>query len=340
MDQKRAAATIREVAFLAGLSEATVSRALNGTRNVDPKLADRVNAAAEKLSYRPSRVAQSLRVKRSKMWALVISDIRNTFFTEILRGIEEIAWESGTTVMVCNTDDKVDREASYLEMLHDENIAGVIISPASSRVDNLRALLQNGTPVVSIDRYIEKNACDSVMVDNHKAAREAVNHLLDQGYNRVACITGPQDVSTARERGEGWALALEERGIHPATDLIRFSDFQLSGGREAMTNLLEMKAPPDAVFVTNNQMTMGALHSIFKFGIVVPTQLGVVGFDDEPWTTIIRPALTIVRQPNVEIGRRAGKILFDRINGESGPARVIMDADLIVRKSSIRENNL
>lgn len=329
-------ATIYDVAQRAGVSPATVSRVLNGRASVDPDLAHRVQTAVRELEYRPNAVARNLRRSRTTLWAVIISDVGNPFFTALVRGVEDVAQRAGYSVVLCNTDEDVAKEGRYVTAALEDQMAGVIISVAG-RSAHVNRLLEAGTPVVAIDREIAGVQVDTVLVDNAHGAELATAHLLDSGYERVACITGPRKVSTATQRLRGYQRALKGRGIALRDGLVRYSDFREEGGYTAMSSLLAEREPPDAVFVANNLMTVGAVECLVDRGVAVPAQTGVVGFDDIPWAHLVRPSLTTVAQPTYELGRTAAMLLADRI-AEPGraPSTVTLHTQLKVRESSIR----
>jgi LacI family transcriptional regulator len=326
--------TIYDVAQRAGVSPATVSRVLNGRASVDPDLATRVQTAVRELDYRPNAVARNLRRSRTTLWAVIISDVGNPFFTSLVRGVEDVAQRAGYSVVLCNTDEDVAKEGRYVSAALEDQMAGVIISVAG-RSSNVSRLIEAGTPVVAIDREIAGVEVDTVLVDNAHGAELATSHLLDNGYRRVACITGPRNVSTAVQRLRGYQKALRTHGIAADHRLVRHSDFREEGGYEAMASLLREADPPDAVFAANNLMTVGAVECLVDQAIAVPAQTGVVGFDDIPWAHLVRPSLTTVAQPTYELGRTAAMLLADRI-AEPGraPSTVTLHTQLKVRESS------
>jgi LacI family transcriptional regulator len=329
--------TIKDVAREAGVSAATVSRVLNGTR-VDPALEARVREAIERLDYRPSGVARSLRTQRSSVWGLVIAEVRNPFYTDLIRAVEDVTQGAGYFVVVCNTDHSVEKEARYFELIATERMAGAIVAPSSSSRTDLAPLVGQGVPVVLVDRELaDGEPVDTVLVDNRAGALEAVRHLLASGYRRIACVSGPSDTTTGSQRLAGYAAALAEAGMPVADELVREADFRDGGGYEAATALLALVDPPDALFVANNQMTLGALRAVSERGLRMPEQLGLVGFDDMPWAPLVRPPLTTVAQPIYELGRETAGLLLRRIAGEAFEPRVItLRPTLRVRGSSVR----
>ncbi len=327
-------ATIQEVARQAQVSAATVSRVLNGNGKVHPDLVRRVRAAVEALGYQPNSVARNLRRRESSLWAVIVPDVGNPFFTSMVRGVEDIAQGTGYSVVLCNSDEELGKEARYIAAAAAERMAGVVISPASTRDTDVTPLLDLGIPVVAVDRRLSGAPVDTVLVDNERAAEEAAEHLIDMGYRRVACITGPRQAMTANERLAGYQRALRRRGQDLQPPLVRHADFRERGGYEAMASLLADTAP-DAVFVANNLMTVGALECLIKSGVGVPREVGVVGFDEIPWADLVRPTLSTVAQPTYEMGKTAGQLLTTRHSLPDKPyATVILPTTLNVRASS------
>jgi LacI family transcriptional regulator len=329
-------ATIYDVARRAEVSAATVSRVLNGHSSVDPQLAERVRVAVAELDYRPSALARNLRRSRTSLWAVIISDVGNPFFTSLVRGVEDVAQSSGYSVVLCNSDEDPDKESNYVSVALAEQVAGVIMSPSGQPAAAAR-LLDAGTPLVLIDRELPDVRADSVLVDNEHGAAEATAHLLSGGYQRIACVTGPESVSTARRRLRGYQLAIADGGGSYDESLVRYGDFRETGGYQAMAGLLDLPEPPDAVFVANNLMAVGALECLRARGVTVPDQIGVVGFDDLPWSDLVRPPLTTVSQPTYELGQVAAQLLTERISDRSRePTTVVLKTELHVRATSRR----
>jgi LacI family transcriptional regulator len=326
--------TIYDVARLAEVSPSTVSRVLNGKQTVDAELAERVRAAARALDYRPNAVARNLRRSRTNLWAVIISDINNPFFTSLVRGVEDVAQHAGHSVVLCNSDEDPDKEARYIAAVLAEQMAGVIISP-TNRAGNLQQLLAAKAPVVTIDRQVRGAAVDAVLVDNEHGAQLATEHLIEQGFQRIACVTGPRRVSTATARLRGYRAALRAAGRADDADLVRYADFREAGGRRALAELLSAGDRPDAVFVANNLMTTGALEALAEAGVPIPAGMGVVGFDDVPWAGFLQPPLTTVTQPTYELGRTAATLLLDRTTTPDRPPSVVtLPTELHVRGSS------
>lgn len=313
-------ATIYDVASRAGVSPATVSRVFNGMPVSDQKTAA-VKAAAEALKFTPNRTARSLRRQNSEVIALVIPDIENPFFTSLARGVEDRARAEGYSVVLCNTDDDTSKEAIYLGIAVSENMAGVILAPASDHSD-LNLLLNRGRPIVAVDRGTGYDI-DGVMVDNRPAGLAAATALFDAGYKNVACITGPQGIETADERSRGWLQAASSRGMKDPELYLRNANHRVDGGRAAMVDLLAMDSPPDAVVATNNLMGVGALQILSEAGMAPPS-VGVAVIGDLPFTTLDPATINFVHLPARNLGITAANMLIERINGDDQPARTVV----------------
>lgn len=326
---------LADVAREAGVSTATASRALNGQSSVDEALAVRVRDAAQSLGYRPNAVARNLRTRNTRVWALIISDVTNPFFTSVARGVEDVARERGYSVFLCNTDEDAQREIDYLGVAQQENVAGIIISPHSADT-NLSRLMASGVPIVAIDRRVNGDI-DTVLVNSREGAISATEHLLDSGWMRPACITGPRDALTSVERAEGYEAALRRRSLGDAYQ-VEYEEYRIEGGRAAARRLLDTPEPPDSFLVANAALAMGVLEEFRSRGVRSGVDVGLVSFDDAPWASIIEPPLSVVAQPAYEIGSEAARMLVDQLeSGRLGAGRVLsLSTSLIVRGSSLR----
>ncbi|WP_158891248.1 LacI family DNA-binding transcriptional regulator [Amycolatopsis anabasis] len=329
-------ATISDVAARAGVSTATVSRALNGKSTVDPELAARVQQAATELGYHPNGLARSLRRQETAVLALIISDVENPFFTAIARGVEDVAQTRGYSVVLCNSDENAEKEGRYLDVAVQERVAGVVLSPtgAETKVEVLR---QRGTPVVAVDRPLVGAESDQVLVDTRLAAYEATEHLLAAGYRRIGCVTGPAGVRTADDRLAGYRDALHAVGAERDAELVRRAEYRATGAKQAALELLDEPEPPDALLVANSAMAIGVLEALGSRNLRLGADVGVVAFDDVPWATLINPPLTVVAQPAYELGTVAARLLLDRISDNTREVTTrTLGARLIARGSTQR----
>lgn len=325
-------ATIYDVAQLAGVSPATVSRVFNGT-SVSSEKADAVRAAAKRLKFVPNRTARSLRTQSSEVIGLIIPDIENPYFTEMARGVEDVASEAGYSVVLCNSDSRVDKEATYLEIAVAEHMSGVIIATASEE-SRLEGIMATGRPVVAVDRQT-RYEIDGVVMANRAAGEVATRSLIDAGYTRIAYIGGPEDIDTAAERAAGWRAALTAAGRTVEESLMRFATFRVDGGRAAMEELLASSEPPDAVVAGNNLIGVGAIQVLTERGLT-PPQLGVAVIGSLPFTTLSPTAVTVVKLPARHMGVTAARMLLERIAGDTQPARTVVLRNEIQPASAAR----
>ncbi|MFI5910556.1 LacI family DNA-binding transcriptional regulator [Dactylosporangium sp. NPDC051541] len=314
--------TIYEVAARAGVSPATVSRVMNGAK-VSPESERLVRAAAAELAFTPNRTARRLRGQRSAVIGLIIPDIENPFFTALARGVENRARAAGFSVVLCNTDEDPDREATYIDIALAEHMAGVILAPADDASDVSR-LVAHRRPVVAVDRSLARADIDAVTVDNRAGGRSAAESLFAAGFTRVACITGPSSVETAQLRMAGWRQAAARHGGDAyLEELLRYADYRVDGGRQAMAELLALPVPPDAAVVANNLMAAGALDALHDAGLA-PPGFGLAVFGDLPFASFGRRGIRVVDVPARELGEAAAALLLERIDGDAGPAKTVV----------------
>jgi LacI family transcriptional regulator len=313
-------ATIYEVAARAGVSPSTVSRVFNGL-TVSEKKTKAVRAAAAELRFTPDKAARRLRGRTSEVIALLIPDIENPFFTALARGVEDRAQQAGFSLVLCNTDDDVEKETRYLEIVEAERMAGVILAPSAEEGD-LGSLVAHGIPVVAVDRSTGYEI-DAVMVDNRAAGTAATNAVFDAGYRRVACIAGPQGIESTEQRFLGWREVAAARGMADIDGYLRHANYRVDGGRAAMHDLLALPEPPDAIVTTNNLMAVGALQALAAAGIT-PPQIGVAVVGDLPFATFAPSAIIQVHLPARHLGTTAAELLLQRIAGDEQPPRTVV----------------
>jgi DNA-binding LacI/PurR family transcriptional regulator len=324
----------KAVARLAKVSTATVSRVVNNYPHINEATRKRVLKAMRQLNYQPNRVARRLRMKRTQTIGLIVADITNPYYAEMIQSIEEIAYANQYGMLLCNTNEDPEKEKSYIDLLLNEQVAGIVISPVDEDYELSALHLAHNTPIVAIDRRLNRMAVDTVLVKNEQGAREATEYLVRLGHQRIGLIAGPSRLTTARERRAGYEKALIEHGLKLDKDLIKMGNFKQVSGYEKAVELLTMARPPSAIFVTNNLMTLGALNAIHAKGLKIPDDFSILGFDDLSWAPSLNPPLTTVAQPTYELGRNAAELLFRRItNGNGTPVEINLPPTLIIRDS-------
>jgi LacI family transcriptional regulator len=310
--------TMRDVAERAGVSVATVSYVINGTRRVAPDTLARVRRAMAELDYQPNAVAQSLRTRTTHVIGVLVSDITNPFFATLVRGVEDAAVAAGYSVLVCNSDEDPDKANSYMRLLLRRRMDGLLIAPVRDGASPaIQELARRRMPVVFIDRKAAGVLADAVLSDNVGGAYQATRHLIERGHRRIGILLGIPGATTTEERFAGYRRALEEARIPFREELVAWGSYRVEGGRQGAAQLLSLPEPPTAIFSTNNQMTVGVLRELFLRHIPVPDKVAVVGFDDLEWAEMFIPPLTVVAQNPYEIGRRAFELLLARLNNPS-----------------------
>jgi len=325
-----------DVARRAKVNISTVSRTINQKGKIGLKTQERVRRAMREMGYKPNRVARRLRTRggKSNLLGLIIPDIQNPFFADLARGVEDIAYENNFAVLFCNYDEDPKKELFYLDILQAESVDGIILPPIQENDPAVLQVIQNGTPVVCVDRSLSNAVLDRVEVDNRRGAFEAVEYLIGLGHRNIGLIGGPADSSTGRERLAGYNAAHEKAGIPIGARCIRFGDYKTESGRRLAEELLSEPEPPTALFVCNCLMTVGALGTIYEKGLSIPDQIAVVGFDELPLASVFNPPLTVVRQPAYEVGRRAAELMIKRLDDpHRAPTSLVLPPELIIRKS-------
>jgi LacI family transcriptional regulator len=310
----------------------TVSRYLRGDH---VRAAEAIERAVDELAFRPSAAARTLRSGRTLAIALVVPDITNPYFAAVVRGVESVARTAGFTVILANCDEDREREREALDAVIGR-VDGVILAPVDEADRNGELVRDAGLALVHLDRHTQQGeALDSVLVDNAGGAAAAVAHLVALGHRRIATIAGPSGSTPGRERREGFLAAMASQGCEVLPEQVEVSDFRQAGGREAMARLWARAPRPTAVFVANNQMTLGALGWLRSNAVTVPDDISVVGFDDHAVADLLDPPPTVIDRPMEEQGAVAMELLLDRLAGRmpSAPRRIVLPTRLVVRRS-------
>lgn len=329
-------ATLKDVAKKAQVSVSTVSRVINKEPLVRPGTQEKVEAAIAELGYLPNRVAQRLRSinAKNKLIGLVVPDIQNPFYVDVVRGVEDAAYRQNFSVMIGNFDQDEEKERIFLEVLQSESIDGLIIAPSSGRDQHIRKVIDKGYRVVCIDRGLLTADVDVVKVNNEAGAFGAIEYLIGLGHERIAHITGDPSIPTTLERNAGYEGAMSKYGVEIDPELVRNSNSSYASGARLMKELLDLAQPPTAVFTANNLLTLGALKTIHESNLSIPDDISIIGFDDMYWSVSLNPPLTAVRQSGYDIGRMAAELLVQRIAAPNRPvSNVVLDTELVVRKS-------
>jgi len=322
--------TIRDVARLAKVSTATVSFVSNGKGHVSEPLKRRVMDAMEALDYHPNQVARSLQASRTHTIGMVIPQLTNPFFAEIMRGVEDEARKCGYSVIFCNSNEDPELERHHLNTLFARRVDGVLLSSSSALPVEGR-LVKRRFPLVFIDRTPPGFSGTAVICDNLGASREATRHLINLGHTRIAIITGPLDLPICTERLEGLRRALQEAGLPLPDEYLKCGNFRSESGYRNGCELMRLPNPPTAVFCCNNTMTLGLMRALGELNIPCPERVSVLGFDDFEWVASFRPQLTAVAQPTYEMGKLATEILVRKMQQKKGEAEDSKEQVIVLR---------
>lgn len=297
---------------------------------------EKVLQAIKELDYRPNTVARSLKSQKTGTIGLIICDLRNSFFAEVLQGIEISLGKKEYNTIVTDTDYSVEKEKEAAEMFYGKQVDGVIIVPGGENNERVKFLIERNIPVVLLDKKVQDDlGADVVLVNNKQGSRLLTEHLIRLGHKRIGIITGPRESTTGKERLEGFRETLREYSIAGDDDLIRFGDFKKQSAHDLSLELLSLPEPPTVIYACNNLMGLGVMEALNEKKISIQEELGLVIFDDLPWFKCVDPPLTCVAQPSFELGKTAAELLLNRIKKRrKKPKKVVLSVELRVRDSA------
>lgn len=329
---KKQKPSITDVAEFAGVSIATVSHVINETRYVSEEVTDKVKEAITSLGYMPSSIARGLASKETKIIGVIFSDISNPFFTSLYRGLESILSPEGYELILANTGELDNNQEKTLRTMISRQIDGLIIAPTGRDSRMLNYLAESGIPIVLIDRDAPVKGVSIVEVDNITASYQATKHLIEDGNRRIGIVIGLPDVSTTQTRLEGYKKALADFNIPFRDEYVINGLSKIAGGYNGVKQLMQHEQPAEAIIVTNNLMTIGALHAFRELGLNCPKDVGLIGFDDHDWGDLNTPPLTVIQQPTIELGIKAAKILINNTKSIQ-ITHEKLDCNLLIRGS-------
>ena len=324
-------ATISEVAKLAKVSVATVSRYLNNSGYVGAKSRESIESAIKELNYVPSEVARSLSTKQSDIIGLIIPDIKNPFFPELARAVEDTAFEYGYTVILCNSDESVDKEKHYLQKLTKKYVAGIILTTITEQEQHWQNV---NLPIVALDRPIDSRI-PTVTTNNKIGARLATEYLIQSGAKKLLCISGPKTFGSTRTRVDGFEAVIKEQGVE-ANIIESPYDFEIA--EKVVFDYLQKNPSIDGIFACSDASALGALKAAHRLKIQIPEELQIVGFDGIQVGNFVTPSLTTVAQNIYQLGETAAKLLIQQIEGQKLPqTSICIDPELIIRETTRKE---
>ena len=331
-----AVSTIKDVARAARVSTATVSAVINGSSQVSAPLKARVLEAVADLAYAPSGIARSLRTRATRLVGLIVADITNPFFAELVRAVGSAAQRLGYSLLLCESDHDPKKELAALQLLGAHRADGIILAPTGPADIYFAPPVSNfARPLLMVDRIITDAPFDTVSIDNRRAAFELTRHMLSLGHRRLAIVAGARHLSNTVNRLEGFRDAMASARLEVAASDIVYADFREDRARALCRKLLGSKNRPTALLASNNQMLIGAMQAMADLGLSCPRDVSITGIDDFPWADVFAPKLTTQRQPITALAENAVRILHARILGQrpTAPERVTLSTELVIRES-------
>ena len=334
--------TIQDLAKELSTTPSTISRALKNHPAISKSMKERVVALAKERNYQVNALAAGLRVGRSKTIGVIVPGINRDFFSNVIAGVEGVAFENGYNVIICQTHNEVAKEKQHINTLISSGVSGILVSLSleTTTFDHFEEVDRLKIPLIFFDRVVEESNANKILNNDKAGAYKAVVHLLKGGYKRIAHFAGPSYLNVYKDREKGYLEALKANNIPIEEDLIIQSDLTLKGGRADMEKLLKLENPPDAVFSSSDYSALGALLYLNEKGIDVPNQIGLVGYSNENFTALVSPGLTSVNQHGMEIGQYAAKVFFEEISKDKKnliPRTIVLDPELIIRGSSMKK---
>jgi DNA-binding LacI/PurR family transcriptional regulator len=338
------AVTIKDIAKALALSTSTVSRALRNSYEISPETKKLVLEYAQKINYHPNPIALSLKERRSRSIGVVVCEIANSFFSQAINGIESIAYNNGYNVIIAQSMESFDREMLNLQYLTSRSVDGLIVSVSTETKDfsYLKELHERGMPIVFFDRIVDDIETHKVIVDNYKGAYDATAHLINNGYKGIAILSNAPGLSIAKERLAGYKAALTEKGVEINESLIKYCNHGgmiLSEVEQAVKELLQLKQKPDAIFSSADKLTTGCLRILKAKGVLVPDEMGLIGFSNSELTELIDPPLSVIKQPAFEMGELSTKLLLQLIESKRPVTNFetkVLSTELLIKASTSR----
>jgi LacI family transcriptional regulator len=342
------AVTIKDIAKALGLSTSTVSRALRGSYEISAETKKLVIEYAEKLNYRPNPIALSLKEKRSRSIGIVVCEIANNFFSQVINGIESVAYKEGYYVIISQSHESYEREVANTQYLASRSVDGLLVSLSSETTDlsHLNKLHDKGLPIVFFDRITEEMQTHKVIANNFNGAYQATEHLLLSGFKRIAHVTSAPHLSIAKERLAGYKAALADHGVPYDESLVKYCKYGgliYSETEQAIDALLNLDKKADALVAASDKLSTGCLMALARRNIKVPDEMGIVGFTNSPMTEIFHPPLSNIRQPAFEMGQVAMEMLIQIIESRHPIKKYetkVLNTELTVRASSVKTGKL
>ncbi|KLN66633.1 substrate-binding domain-containing protein [Vibrio sp. VPAP30] len=331
-------ATMKDIARVAGVSTSTVSHVINKSRFVSEEISERVNNAARELNYRPSALARSLKVNRTKTIGMLVTTSTNPFFGEVVKGVERSCYQQGYSLILCNTEGDHERMRESINTLLQKRVDGLILMCSSLEGERLEVFEQyQDIPVVVMDWGPMLFTSDKIQDNSLRGGYLAAKHLIESGHKQIGCITGPLVKHQAQMRYEGYKRALNEAGLVFKANWIIESDFECEGGYDAFNKMVAKGPLPSAIFVCNDMMAMGVINAANEQGIRIPQDLSIIGYDDIHIAKFMSPSLSTIHQPKYRLGKAAVEALLKKLDGSSTDTQVVQLEPTLVKRSTVAQ---
>ncbi len=333
--------TIKDIAKKLKISPSTVSRALRNHPDISKETKSKVKKLAQKIDYQPNSIAQSLKARKTHTIGVIVPEIRHDFFSTVISGIEDVAYDRGYTILVSQSHENEEKERLNIKAMISNRVDGLMISISQNTKNKepFLSLKRQKIPFIFFDRTFNDNNFETsmVVVDDFEGAQIAVEHLIKKGYQRIAHLAGPEFIPISRERLDGYKSALKKYNIRYDKQLVIHGGFNEEDGIIGFQKILQLKKMPDAIFAVNDPVAIGAFMQIKQNGLKIPDDIALIGFSDNPVMSLIEPAVTTVKQPMYEIGQTAAKLLLEQIENDKGtfkPREEVLKTELIIREST------
>jgi DNA-binding LacI/PurR family transcriptional regulator len=330
--------TLIDIAKKAGVAASTVSRALNDRPEVSLKTKNQIKKIAQKYNFRFNPIAQGLKNNRTKTIGIIVPEIKHDFFSSAISGIEEVAYKSGYTIILCQSNESYEREVINIDVLMHHRVAGVLASISQNTKDgnHFKEVIKRNTPVVFFDRVCKDVKASKVIIDDEASAYEAVSFLISNGYTKIAHLAGPKTLDICKHRLDGYKKALDNSKIHFDKKLVYYGGLHEQDGYDSMDQLIKKRMIPNAIFAVNDPVAIGAFQRIKEAGLRIPRDIALIGFSNNKITSLVDPQLTTINQPSFEMGKKAAELLINHIENKNIKeiSTVIMTAELIIRSST------
>ncbi|MGD9930439.1 MAG: LacI family DNA-binding transcriptional regulator [Mangrovibacterium sp.] len=341
MDEK-ASVTIHDIARELKISASTVSRALNDNPRISQATKDKIKSLALKMGYQPNIIASNLRNQKTNTIGIVVPLINRHFFSSFISGVEDVAFAKGYNVIISQSNDLLEKEKKIVQSLFSNRVDGLIasLSMQTNEFDHFQLFTNKNIPLVFFDRVVPELEAHKIVVDDFAVGFKATQHLIDQGYRRIAHLAGPTVLNTYHDRMEGYKEALRKNNLSVEDDLIIFNRLTRMDGQEAIKQLLALPHPPDAVFCGNDTSALSMMVYMKKIGIRIPEDFGLIGFSNEPFSEVVTPSISTLQQPAFEMGLKAAELLIREIetkNKTQNYQTITMPTELVIRESSLRK---